>query len=65
MFQFTGIPFAREFLIGLIDRPQEFVERRRLLHGPSTRESRPEDAEVAARQQSYCYDPVLGHIASR
>lgn len=65
MLQFTGVSFAREFLIGLVDRPQKLVERRCLLDWPGTRKSRPEDAEVTAREQSDCYDPVLGHIVSR
>lgn len=65
MLQFTSVPFARELLIGLIDRPQEFVERRRLLDWPDTRKGGPENAEVTACEQSDCYDPFLSHIASR
>jgi hypothetical protein len=59
-----GLVLARpmaEFTIGIVDRPQQFDENRRLFNGPKARERRSERVQIVLSQQTHGNDTILGH----
>jgi len=50
-----------EFTVGIVDRPQQLDENRRLLDGPKARERRSERVQIVLSQQTHGNDTVLGH----
>jgi len=50
-----------EPLVGLVDRPQQFVERGGLFDGPGAIECRPESIKVVTGEQSDRHDAILWH----
>jgi len=59
-----GFVLARpmtEFTIGIVDRPQQLDENRRLFHGPKARERRSERVQIVLSQQTHGNDTIPWH----
>jgi len=50
-----------EFTVGIVDRPQQLDENRRLLDGPKARERRSERVQIVLSQQTHGNDTILWH----
>jgi len=56
----VGAVGRAQLAIGLVDRPQQLVEHRRLFDRPGPVESRAQQAQVLLREKADRYDSILG-----